>query len=194
MNDTSAHALSDDSFVQLYREAAGFVARVVRNCGVPVYAVDDAVQDVFMVLHRRRPTLESSGDSRAWLRGVARRVSSNYRRAMTRRLTLFPKPFEDHDRLGSDDDASAQPEELVAQKESIRQLGAVLERLQPERRAVLVLTELEELSAIEISARLQRSPNTVSSLLRLARRDFGCILARMQRPVLVSRTNNSDST
>ena len=60
---------------QLYRDHYAFVWRITGRLGVPAAAVDDAVQDVFVVLHRRRHEFDDRGSIRALLYGITRRVA-----------------------------------------------------------------------------------------------------------------------
>ncbi len=68
--------------------------------------------------------------------------------------------------------------ELVEQDEAVRELYAVLACMKEERREVLVLSELEELTAPEIARALDVNVNTVSFRLRTARKEFERVLFR----------------
>ena len=61
-------ALAD--LAALYAAHHEFVWRVLVNLGVPRSAVEDAVQDVFLVMHRRRDELEDRGAPRGLLFGI----------------------------------------------------------------------------------------------------------------------------
>ena len=70
------------------------------------------------------------------------------------------------------------PLESASRAEAARRLGAILDELDEDRRAVLILAELEEMSAPEIAEAVGAPLNTVYTRLRLARRDFDEAVAR----------------
>ena len=55
------------AFAAVYREHHGFVARTLRHLGVDPGRVDDAVQDTFLVVHRRLAEFEGRAALRTWL-------------------------------------------------------------------------------------------------------------------------------
>ena len=89
------------SFRQLYDEQHAFVFRSLLHLGVGASAVDDAVQETFVVVHRRLPTYDVSQPLRAWLWGIARNVAHNQRRTASRehrrRDALADEPAENAD-------------------------------------------------------------------------------------------------
>ena len=159
------------SFEALYEEHFDFVWRSLRRLGIPAVHIDDAVQDVFLVVHRRLGEFEGRSTVKTWLFGIALRVASVHRRAAARRPTepLTEEPA---------DAAPAAAETLSEAREAARLVHQLLECLDEDRRAVFVLSELEQMTAPEISAALGVNLNTVYSRLRLARRDFDAALSR----------------
>jgi RNA polymerase sigma-70 factor (ECF subfamily) len=161
------HALSAE-FEQLYREQLGFVWRSLRRFGVHSSALDDATQDVFVIVHRRFGVWEQGGSVRAWLYGVARRVASAHRRTddrHQRKLAELPEPDQVvglEDRLGA--------------RHRLERVAAQIERLEARRRQVYVLIELEGLSAPEAAEAIGCKLNTVYSRLRRARADLDAAL------------------
>jgi RNA polymerase sigma-70 factor, ECF subfamily len=158
-----------DPFTSFYQREAAYVARALRRCGVAHDELEDAQQEVFLVLHRRWRELDPSLSLRPWLYAVARRVSRNRRRACARRKT---DPFDPSEAGRTAHRAvcpSPLPDDQLAVKEAIERLQRVLKRLPPERRAVYLLTVVDELTATEIATRVRCPRNTVSSQLRLAR-------------------------
>jgi RNA polymerase sigma-70 factor (ECF subfamily) len=160
------------AFEVLYEQHFDFMWRSLRRLGVPDAQLDDAVQDVFLVVHRRLGEFEGRSTVKTWLFGIALRVASVHRRAAARRPTE-PLPEEPSD-LGAQPLADA----LTEAAEAARLLHRLLDCLDEDRRAVFVLAELEQMTAPEISTALGVNLNTVYSRLRLARRDFDVALAR----------------
>jgi RNA polymerase sigma-70 factor (ECF subfamily) len=135
--------------------------------------LEDATQEVFVVLHRRSDAYEPEVSIRSFLFGIARRVASLVRRGeyrARRRLRALPAPSEPPD-----------PDEQLARIEAADFVEAFLERLEPQRRMVFVLADVEGMTGPEIADALDVGVNTVYSRLRLARRDFERALARYRR-------------
>jgi RNA polymerase sigma-70 factor, ECF subfamily len=155
-------------FARTYRDERDFVVRLVRRLGVPPSDVEDAVQDVFVVLHRRLHELETGAAVRFWLRSVAFRVCSNHRRKLSVHWPRGRGERIDPDSLH--DIVHHLPDEAHALSEARRALARALARLDDEKQEVFVLTELEQRTAGEIAVLTRTSPNTVSSRLRAARK------------------------
>jgi RNA polymerase sigma-70 factor (ECF subfamily) len=154
-------------FHALYREHFDFVFRNLRRLGVQPSQVDDAVQDAFLVALRHIAKCEAPAQGKAWLFAIALRVARNYRRTERRKGGLMP--------LEADAVASAgerDPFEHTAATQATRQLRAFLDSLDEDKRSVFIMTELEQLSAPEISAVLGVNLNTVYARVRAARREF----------------------
>src|SRR5262245_2638946 len=81
----SAAVPTTTGFETVYRNHWKLVARMARRYGVAPSDLDDAVQDVFLVLYRRWTERADDEALTAWLRGVAARTSWNYRRSRRRR-------------------------------------------------------------------------------------------------------------
>lgn len=161
-------------FDAIYAEHFAFVWRTVRRLGVPARHVDDAVQDVFVVVYRKLDGFEGRASVRSWLFGIARRVTGDYRRRAERKendVGALPD-------AGIADPHARTPLEAVAEAEAVEVLHALLASLSEEQREVFVMTELEQLSAPEIADALGVSVNTVSSRLRVARAAFEKAVAR----------------
>jgi RNA polymerase sigma-70 factor (ECF subfamily) len=158
-------------FEEAYRSHAPFVWRLLCGMGVPDSSVEDALQDVFVVVHRRLPSFDGRHPVTTWLFAIACRVASNYRR---RQRSLSHDPLTD----ALCDDAPT-PAENTEQAEARRVLGVLLDRMDEERRAVFVLTEIEGMTAPEIAALTGVPLNTVYSRLRRARIDMSEALASL---------------
>jgi len=153
---------NDRAIRRLVEEHFDFIWRLLRRLGLSQSDADDAAQEVFIVAARRTASIES-GRERTFLYGTALRVLANARRGARRRrettgaaLPELPAPARAADELIDDDRAHAR-------------LDALLAALPAELRRVLVLAELEELTAPEI-ATLEGIPiGTATSRLRRAR-------------------------
>lgn len=153
----------------VYDRHAPFVWRVLRGLGVDADRLDDAVQDVFVVVHRRLDDFEGRSALTTWLYGIARRVASQYRRSAPRH-----QGDADPDALAG----AASPYEDARRRQAARLLGEILDELDDDKREVFVLIEIEQLSAPDVAAMIGIPVNTVYSRLRLARARFEAALAR----------------
>lgn len=147
--------------------AAHFEAmwRLLRRLGVPTRDLDDAVQEVILVLARRLDTIEK-GSERAFVLSTAYRIAATARRTLRRR----PQTVELDDVVLTD--PGRDPEALFEQRRARELLDDVLAALPIELRAVFVLYELERLTMAEIAETLGVPPGTVASRLRRARALF----------------------
>lgn len=150
------------SFEELYRSHFEYVARNMRRFGVDGSQVEDAVQDVFLVMYRRIDDLRPGVSPRAFLFAIGLRVANGYRRTVRRKGTTSLD-------LQSLADTARSPFEWTASLQASRMLRHFLGMLDRERREVFMLAELEEMTAPEISQTLQVNLSTVYTRLRAAR-------------------------
>lgn len=155
---------------RVFSEHADFVWRSLRRLGVPAADVDDALQEVFLVVHRRIGQYEDRGLMRAWLFSISRQVSSHYHRGVKR--------SEERHRGVMVSALPRDPEEALARREAERFVNAFLDELDEPRRLVFFLSDIEGLTAPEIAAALNVNLNTIYGRLRQARARFEAALAR----------------
>jgi RNA polymerase sigma-70 factor (ECF subfamily) len=171
-------AAARPTFDSVYHAWAPFVWRNARRLGVPFGAVEDVMQEVFLVVHRRLPEFEERTSVRAWLSTILINVVRAHRRSARRKDPSggsgLPSPEPD----SLTDPRSPSPLQAAERDETVRELYSILSRMNDERREVLVLSELEELTAREIAQALRVNINTVSWRLRTARREFERMVLR----------------
>ena len=158
-------------FEEVYAQHFDFVWRTARRLGVGDLHVDDVVQDVFVVVHRKLAGFEGRSSLKTWLYAITRRVVSDHRRAQKRRRPHTPIS----DSLAC---CGASPQERAARLEAAQLLHAFLDTLPDEQREVFVLAELEQMTAPETVEATGAKLNTVYSRLRLARAAFERFVAR----------------
>jgi RNA polymerase sigma-70 factor, ECF subfamily len=152
-------------FDDLYETHVDFVWRSLRRLGVADAGLEDAVQDVFVVVHRRMAEFEGRSSMKTWIFGILYRVASDHRRLARRK--------GDHDPLSPAlADPQPLPDAVLEVGEALRALDAALARIDPLRRAVLVMSDIEGLTAPEIAEALGIKLNTVYSRLRVARQEL----------------------
>lgn len=162
----SARAASILGFDAIYEAHFDFVWRSMRRLGVPESGLDDAVQDVFVVVHRRLAGFEGRSKIETWIFGIALRVARDHRRSLARRGDQAPLDEEPAD------DGAQSPHDAAARSEALEVLDRFLDGLDEDKRAVFILSELEEMTAPEIAEALSVNVNTIYSRLRAARKAF----------------------
>jgi RNA polymerase sigma-70 factor, ECF subfamily len=161
----------------LYEEHFEFVWRSLRRLGVSPSRMDDAVQDVFLVVHRKVGDFEQRSSVKTWLFGIVLRVAHDYHRSHKRKeKAVHDEPRPDPDSLV--DESMPGPLELAEQADAIRLLDELLSHVTSEKREVFLLAELEQMTAPEISEALGIQLTTVYSRLRAARIEFEQALSR----------------
>lgn len=160
-------------FEELFQQHFAFVWRCLRGHGVQPADVDDLAQEVFMVVYRRLDDMELERDARPWLYGILKFVLNNHRRG-NRRTRARHRAFE-HEPIHVPEEG-ATPASVLQARQAAEQVSAILHQLEPTRREVLMLVELEELPVPEVARALGIPLNTAYSRLRLARNDFKAVL------------------
>jgi RNA polymerase sigma-70 factor (ECF subfamily) len=164
------------TFDELYDAHVEFLWRNARRLGVGDDAVDDVLQQVFLVVHRRLPELAMTGSEKAWLFGVLLRVVRDHKRSLRRKSPHRFFGATDPETLA--DDRGRQPDESFARVEAAALVQTWLDALDDDKREVFILAELEQLSAREIGEATGTNPSTVYSRLRAARIAFEASAAR----------------
>jgi RNA polymerase sigma-70 factor, ECF subfamily len=158
-------------FEQIYDDNAVFIWRSLRGLGVCEAHMDDAVQEVFMVVHRRLADYQPRGHIRSWLFGIAMRVAKTHQRSVRRKPT---EPLLDGPTLVTVDS----PFEQVARHQALEFVERFLDTLNDDQRALFVLTELEQMRVSEVAELLGENVNTVYSRQRVIRKQFAEALAQ----------------
>jgi RNA polymerase sigma-70 factor (ECF subfamily) len=143
-------------------EHSSFVARTLRNLGVPSRDLDDCVQRVYIVADRRLDDIRT-GSERAFLFRSAAHIAAHARRSLARKREVLEE--EPHPLSAP----PAQPDEIAERKQAREMLDVVLAELSDELRTVFVLHSFEEMTMAEIAELLELPPGTVASRLRRAR-------------------------
>jgi RNA polymerase sigma-70 factor, ECF subfamily len=159
-------------FDDVYREYFPFVWRSAKRLGGHEAALDDIVQEVFVIVHRRLGDFAGRSALRTWLFGITLRVVRDHRRSLARKS---PPGGVEPDSLLS---GACDPGEALERAEAMRLLHSVLDDLDDRRREVFVMSELEQLPMVDIAALLGLQVNTAYARVRVARQAFERALAR----------------
>jgi RNA polymerase sigma-70 factor (ECF subfamily) len=160
-------------FRAVYETYFPFVWRYAANRGVPPMALDDVVQEVFVVVHHRLQSFEGRSSLRTWLAGVCRNVLRDYQR----------KRGNQKAGVSLDDDVELRsegigPAEQLERKAAVELLDELLERMTDLQREAFIFCDVEQLSAVEVAALLSINENTLRTRLRAARQVFNAGVTR----------------
>jgi RNA polymerase sigma-70 factor (ECF subfamily) len=154
---------------------AGFVWASLQRLGVREADLEDQLQEVFVVVHRRLGAYDPDSSVVAWLFGICLKVASTYRRsAYVRREHAVEAVPDDRAATALADT----PEDAAVARQARARLLEILDEMDLERRAVFVMYEIDELPCEDIAATLGVPVGTVYSRLHAARREFQRALAR----------------
>ena len=164
MSDDSRERGSAAEVDRIFREHGPFVWRALRRLGVAPSDVDDACQEVFVVVHRKLPEYRGDSQLRTWLYGIAVRVAAaSRRRAHVRHEIPSDEP------ISPEAASSSTPEGTAVEREAIALLDRALNELDDEKRAVFVLYEIEGLEMAEVAEAVDCPIQTAYSRLHAAR-------------------------
>lgn len=151
----------------LFRAHGPFVAAFLARMGVAAEDIDDAVQDVFMVVHRKGGYQPGPAQPRSWLAAIAVHVSQNDRRQRLRRRRAASEEQLQHARC-----ERPNPATQLEHQRALELVQAALDKLPVELRAAFILYEIEGESCESIAATWGVPVGTVYSRLHNARRRF----------------------
>jgi len=160
---------SQAEFDAIYRAHVDFVWRSLRRLGVRDAALDDATQEVFIVVHRRFSDFRPGSSMKAWLFAIAQRTASDQRRWVRRKGNLLPL----HEDMPTMADS---PLEGAMTRQASDIVLAFLEQLDEPRRVAFILSDLEQMTAPEIGAALGVNLNTIYYRVASARKAFVAFL------------------
>ncbi|MCK9382543.1 MAG: sigma-70 family RNA polymerase sigma factor [Sulfuritalea sp.] len=157
------------AFAALVRRYQDRVFRfILRLIGARDEAMD-LTQETFMKAHQALPGWRPEAQFRTWLFRIAHNAALDVLRRRERiefvSFADLPAGEEDH----ALPDPARQPDQRLADRQSIELLERTLQELPAEHREILLLRELEDMSYTEIAATLGIAEGTVKSRLARAR-------------------------
>ena len=186
-----AEADARPRFAAVYRAHFDYVWTQLRRLGVHDASLEDAAQEVFLVVARRLDDFDQRATVRTWLFAIARRIAFRFRRSAARTerrhraLALRQLPASPPD-----------PDVEIQDHQAARLLAGFLDRLDDGKRAAFILGALEGLGRVEMGEALGINPNTAYARLRAAREQFdrtftapsarAALLAEAHRPAPAS--------
>jgi len=152
-------------FDVVYEAHFTFVWRLVCRLGADD-AVEDLVQQVFLVAHRKLAEFQGRSSIRTWLYTITRHVVKDHFRSLRRKpeMSSIEETFLAASGPG--------PDEHAQQRQDLALLRRILDTMDDRKREVFVLVEMEGFAIPEIAAALHVNENTLYARLRSARQHF----------------------
>ena len=152
------------AFRELYDRASGYVYGLAYRVTGRKHDAEEVAQDVYVRIHRSLAVFRFQSAFKTWLYRVVLNTALNH---LKKKRRIAGHEVEDTEGFN----AVASPEAVrsVEISESELKLKRMLERLNPDQRACLVLRELEGMDYQAISETLGINLNTVRSRLKRAR-------------------------
>ena len=166
------------TFEEIFEREVDWVVRTLRRLGVGAADVEDVAQQLFVAVLGRMSERSPSQPVRPWLFAFALRAAANHRRLARHRREVL-----DEGRGAAEATATSlpTPEDNVSRSEDRALLLAALDELDLVRRAVVVMHDLDEMSAPVIASALGVPLNTVYSRIRLGRAELEAAIHRLAR-------------
>lgn len=162
-----------DAFEAIVRDRMGAVYRLSLAITGNEADAADATQDAFLAAWRQVRTLRDPARLEAWLGRIAVNSARMIVRARSRRSIREIRGIDTIEMAA----AAAAPSTFAPAERDGRALAAALERLDPDKRAILALHHLDGRGIAEIAASLGIRQGTAKSRLFTARKALQAALA-----------------
>ena len=160
-------------FTSIFRDNAPFVWRLLRRLGVAERDLPDVVQEVFVVVHRNLPGFEGRSSVRTWVYGICVRAAADHRRRAHVRREVPGGELPD-------DGAPAPQEEALDLERARATLDRLLSQLDPDKRAVYVLFEIEQVPMEDVARAVGCPTQTAYSRYYAAREHMHAAARRLR--------------
>jgi len=154
------------TFKTIYDDHERWVWSMVRRLGVPERSRPDAVQEVFMVVHRRLPEYQPRDRLRGWLGAIVVKMAATFRRRESRKM----EPIDDEKR--SDTQALVEAIDVEGEIETADELQVLLDELDPDQRFLLLQHHQDDVPLDEIAEYQGVPEGTIKKRLWRARENF----------------------
>jgi RNA polymerase sigma-70 factor (ECF subfamily) len=160
-------------FQSVFDTEFSYVCRVLRRLGVLVADLEDVAQEVFVSVYGKFASYDRALPIKPWLFAFAYRAAGNYQRLARHRRELSEEELGDSIAPGT-------PEQSLLDRQMQARVLDALQGVPLERRGVLIMHDIDGISAPEIASALAIPVNTVYSRVRVARDEFRASLKRAE--------------
>ncbi|MBN1611884.1 MAG: sigma-70 family RNA polymerase sigma factor [Polyangiaceae bacterium] len=148
-----------------------YLIRSLQRLGVSRQDVEDLAQEVFLILYQTWEKYDPTRPLRAYLFGIAFRVAATHLRKRRREI---PHAVTDASDLGP------RPDQTLESKQARALVLSALEKVPLQRRAVLIMHDIDRLPMREIASALSIYRFTGYSRLRKAREEFAAAVVSLR--------------
>jgi RNA polymerase sigma-70 factor (ECF subfamily) len=161
----AARGGDSDALTQLVMEYHDKAYRYGRRVCASQVDAEDAVQEAFLVLSRR-PDVQRGGSALSWLLAVIRTTCIKLLRPFKSLQRGLGRRIGDPDQVSNDERS---PDRVLDRWRVVRAVHECIASLEPSLREVLILRDLEGLSAPEVASLMGLTEEAVKSRLHRAR-------------------------
>ena len=165
---------TERGFRAVFEAELDFVMATVRQLGVAPRDVEDITHEVFLRVYKHWHEYQPSRPLRPWLFLFAYRQASDYRRLARHRREVLGEPIEQGQVTPGAD------EQLVGRDQRAL-VEAALGEVDLDRRAVLLLHDMQETPMAEVAEMLEIPVQTAYSRLRVGREELVKAARRLRR-------------
>lgn len=153
------------AFREIYQKTSGYVYALAYRIVNTKHDAEEVTQDVFLKVYRSLNSFKFEASFKTWLYRIAVNTALNHAKKRKRVTTREVEEIFEDPATVTQPDAGKRLEA----EDSERKLKALLDRLNPDQRACIVLREIEGMDYQTIAANLGMNINTVRSRLKRAR-------------------------
>ena len=159
---------------EFYEENWRWIYQVVRRVGGHDVEVEDAVQDVFVVLANKLHTFEGRSQLRTWIYRICLNVTSEHRRRRQRQRRIEHAASM----VAFWREGPQSSERILETRGDAALVQQILAKMGERNREVFILREVEQLSGDDVAAVLDIPTATVRTRLFHARKEFARLLEK----------------
>ncbi len=156
------------SFEAVYKASASFVYNVALRIVNNKEDAEEVTQEVFLIIHHKLKSFRFESSFKTWVYRITANCALNFAKKMSKPLN---KTVEYDEQITPQAVAGA-VEQHMDQEDQRKVIDDLLNALNPDQRACVVLRNIEGLSYEEIAGALKININTVRSRLKRARENL----------------------
>ena len=149
-----------EAFEALYRLSAGFVYNVALRIVNNREDAQEVAQEVFMIIHQKLKMFRYESSFKTWIYRITANTAINFAKGRARQRSV---PLDEELLPAPEEAKEPDPQALD------RYIGQLLNAVNPEQRACVVMRNIEGLSYKQIAEALNININTVRTRLKRAR-------------------------
>jgi len=166
-NDVISAAAQGESeaFETIYKICCGYVYNAAYRVVGNQEDAQEVTQDVFLIIHKKLDTFRFDSAFKTWVYRITINTAINYAKRMSKHRKKTVEFNEEYMMSGRSNEVEEQSDKQFNQKVA----ASLLNVLNPDQRACIVLRSVEGLSYQEIADSLKININTVRTRIKRAR-------------------------